>query len=87
MNVSLSSELEKFVHAKVASGHYTSASEVVRDGLRLLVARDQLAVAHAAELRRKIDEGLRDLREARVVDGKTVFAELRRNSRERRKSP
>lgn len=85
MNVSLSPELEKFVHQKVESGHYTSASEVVRDGLRLLVARDQLAVAQVAELRRKVEEGLKDVREGRVVDGKTVFAALRKKSRERRK--
>jgi antitoxin ParD1/3/4 len=36
MNVSLSSELERFVHLCVAKGHYKSASEVVRDALRLL---------------------------------------------------
>ncbi len=84
MNVSLSVELEKFVREKVASGHYTSASEVVRDGLRLLVARDQLAVAQVAELRRKIDEGLRDAREGRVSDGRVAFAALRKKSRERR---
>ena len=36
MNVSLTPELEKFVAAKVESGRYTSASEVVREALRLL---------------------------------------------------
>lgn len=36
MNVSLTPELEAFVHRKVESGRYTSASEVVREGLRLL---------------------------------------------------
>ena len=36
MNVSLTPELEKFVTDKVASGRYTSASEVVREALRLL---------------------------------------------------
>jgi antitoxin ParD1/3/4 len=36
MNVSLTPELKKFVNAKVQSGRYTSASEVVREALRLL---------------------------------------------------
>ena len=36
MNVSLSDEFVAFVEREVASGEYTSASEVVRDGLRLL---------------------------------------------------
>jgi antitoxin ParD1/3/4 len=36
MNVSLTPELEKFVGTKVESGRYNSASEVVREALRLL---------------------------------------------------
>ncbi|MCC7339617.1 MAG: type II toxin-antitoxin system ParD family antitoxin, partial [Bryobacterales bacterium] len=36
MNVSLTPELEEFVAAKVQTGRYTSASEVVREALRLL---------------------------------------------------
>lgn len=36
MNVSLTPELEKFVRARVASGLYNNASEVVREALRLL---------------------------------------------------
>jgi antitoxin ParD1/3/4 len=33
MNVSLTPKLEAFVQEKVASGLYTSASEVIRDAL------------------------------------------------------
>jgi antitoxin ParD1/3/4 len=36
MKVSLTPELEKFVEGKVESGLYNNASEVVREGLRLL---------------------------------------------------
>ena len=41
MNVNLTPELESLVRRKVASGMYTSASEVVRAGLRALQERDQ----------------------------------------------
>ncbi|WP_187399254.1 type II toxin-antitoxin system ParD family antitoxin [Bradyrhizobium paxllaeri] len=36
MNVSLTDELSEFVKAKVSSGRYTSASEVVREALRIM---------------------------------------------------
>jgi antitoxin ParD1/3/4 len=42
MNVSLTKELESLVNQKVKSGMYQTASEVVREGLRLLKERDQL---------------------------------------------
>jgi antitoxin ParD1/3/4 len=45
MNVNLGDQLEELVRAKVASGEYNSASEVMRDGLRALLARDH-AVEH-----------------------------------------
>jgi putative addiction module CopG family antidote len=35
--VSLSGELDRFITDLVASGHYASASEVVREGLRALM--------------------------------------------------
>ena len=41
MNVSLTAELEQLVSQKVSSGLYQTASEVVREGLRLLIERDQ----------------------------------------------
>ena len=41
MNVNVGPQLEDLVRAKVASGEYNSASEVVRDGLRALLARDR----------------------------------------------
>lgn len=42
MNVSLTPQLEAMIRHKVESGLYNSASEVVREALRLLEARDRL---------------------------------------------
>ena len=51
MNISLSSELERFVRESVASGRYKSASEVVREALRLLQEKDHSTAV--AELRQR----------------------------------
>ena len=46
------------VRQKVASGLYTSASEVVREALRMMEAQDQLCAAKLEQLRQGIREGL-----------------------------
>ena len=58
MNISLTPQLEKLVHDRVKSGLYTSASEVVREALRLLESRDRGA---AQQLRSDVEAGLRQL--------------------------
>ena len=57
MNVSLTKELEKFVNELVESGMYFSASEVVRDGLRLLKEQEQIKKIRYEELRAEILKG------------------------------
>ncbi len=59
MNVSLTPELEKLVNEKVASGQYQTASEVVREGLRLLEERDEIRERKLEKLRREIDIGIK----------------------------
>ena len=49
MNVSLTPELERFVQEKVRSGRYTSASEVVREALRLLEEHERVRTAQLLE--------------------------------------
>jgi len=61
VNVSLTVELEKIVAEKVASGHYASASEVVREALRLLYERDQLN-----QLRQDVQHGIEQLDHGRA---------------------
>jgi antitoxin ParD1/3/4 len=58
MNVSLTPELESLVQEKVQTGMYHSASEVVREALRLLRERDELRQVGLAELRKEIAVGL-----------------------------
>jgi len=58
MNVNLTPQLEDMVRRKVASGMYGSASEVVREALRLMEAHDQERAARLERLRADIDAGL-----------------------------
>ena len=60
MNVSLTPELAKFVEQKVKSGLYHTASEVIREGLRLLEERDVLRQAHLDEHRHQCAGQRRD---------------------------
>ena len=58
MNVNLTPQLEELVRSKVSSGLYTSASEVVREALRLMDEHDRLKQAKLDELRREVRKGL-----------------------------
>ncbi len=58
MNVSLTSELEKYINDKVASGLYDSASQVIREGLQLLKDQDALREIRLNELRQQIQTGI-----------------------------
>jgi antitoxin ParD1/3/4 len=58
MNVSLTPQLEDLVKKKVESGLYGSASEVMREALRLLDERDRLHAIRLEELRAEIKKGL-----------------------------
>jgi len=74
MNVSLTPELEKFVDDTVATGRYSSASEVVRASLRTFQEEQ-----HWKEYARaKISKGLEDVKAGRVVDGETAMKRLRK---------
>ena len=58
MNISLTSELKRFIESKVESGMYNSASEVVRQALRLLVEQDEAQIVKLEALREAIHEGV-----------------------------
>jgi antitoxin ParD1/3/4 len=86
MDVSLTPELEKFVGARVESGRYTSASEVVSEALRLLeeqeISRDELLKGFRGELTRRLDA----LDRGEMADPEAVREQFKHKSDERRKS-
>lgn len=76
MNVSLTEELEEFVQQKVSSGRYHSASEVVREALRLLQDQEMLREIKLAALRRDIAIGIEqvDRGEVSILDIEDIKA-------------
>jgi len=67
LNISLPAELENRVRDHVASGMYGSASEVIREALRLFEAYQTIQVASLTSLKSDIAQGMADVHAGRVV--------------------
>jgi len=80
MNVSLTPELEKLVTQKVESGLYQSASEVIREGLRLLDDQDRIREVHLHAVRKKIKTGLDQLDRGEGIPGDQAYARMKQRS-------
>ena len=77
MDVSLTPELERRIAEKVQSGLYPTASEVVREGLRLLFAREEAEQERTARWQTEIQEGLDELDRGELLPLESAFAEAR----------
>ncbi|HEY1901797.1 MAG TPA: type II toxin-antitoxin system ParD family antitoxin [Terracidiphilus sp.] len=85
MNVSLTPELDKFVAGKVESGRYTSASEVIREALRLLEEHDRARGVQITAFNHELGSRLASLNRGEKVEPRAVRARLEQKSRARRK--
>lgn len=68
MNVNLGTQWEEFISASVHTGRYLSASEVVREGLRLLQEREQVRQVRLEQLRKEVDKGVHELDRGEYVE-------------------
>ncbi|UCV29971.1 type II toxin-antitoxin system ParD family antitoxin [Ferribacterium limneticum] len=66
LNVSLPPELENRVRQHVESGMYSSASEVIREALRLFEAYKAVQAANLSALKADIAQGVADINAGRV---------------------
>ena len=78
MNISLTPELEELVQKKVESGRYSSASEVIRAGLRLLEQEDAM--------RAQVHEGIEQAERGELVDGEEAVARVKKRAASKRRN-
>ena len=76
VNISLTPELGAFLQSRVASGRYQTASEVVREALRLMEQKDELRAIQLQQLRSHIDAGLAQAERGEGVDGEAFMKGL-----------
>lgn len=84
MNVSVGRQFEDYVQRKVATGEYASASEVVREGLRLLKEKDLLLEARLQALRGEIQKGVDQAEAGEFLDGPAVMRTIREGLEKKR---
>lgn len=86
MNVSLTPELEEFVQAKVETGRYNSASEVVREALRLLEGHEQARAVQLAEFNKELSRRLASLDRGEQIDPAEARVRMQKKSEQRRQT-
>lgn len=67
-NVVLTEHQHKFVDLLVETGRYQNASEVLREGLRLIEQRERLELTQLAALREAAGKGWADIDAGRYLD-------------------
>jgi antitoxin ParD1/3/4 len=78
---SIGKHFEQFIEGLIASGRYSTASEIIRDGLRLIEEREQSREAKLEWLRAAIQEGLDSPVEE--VDIDELIEDVKRRGRQR----
>lgn len=88
LNVSLPPELENRVRQHVESGLYGSASEVIREALRLFEAYQNMREASLLALRSEIEQGIADIEAGKIreVDIESIKQRGRSRLAERAKT-
>lgn len=87
MNVSLTSEMEQWVQQKVGSGLYTSASEVVREAIRALHAKETRNSAKMSNLRDAIQAGISAIEQQSGLEWtETISERVKQSGRKRRRA-
>lgn len=84
LSITLPLDMAQMVKTKVASGEYATESEVIRDGLRVLAARDAVVEKWLREdVLPTLEEAKRD--PSQLVDGHEALAMLKAHMAKARK--
>ncbi|MFA7658439.1 MAG: type II toxin-antitoxin system ParD family antitoxin [Candidatus Gastranaerophilaceae bacterium] len=76
MNISLTPALEQYMQEKISSGLYNSVSEIIREALRLLVAKEKVEKNRIELFNREIEKGLFDIEKGNIQNGSIAIKNL-----------
>jgi antitoxin ParD1/3/4 len=89
MNVSLTDEQRRFIQERVKMGRYRTATDVVRDALRVLMQQEANDgpgyEAWRDRVRQQVEEGYQQAARGELLDGEQVFARAKKRLRPIRK--
>jgi antitoxin ParD1/3/4 len=77
ISVTLPADLEEFVTARMESGRFQSADEVLLDALRIVEEQERERAVSRDELRDLIEAGFEQARRGEFIDGKSFLTDLR----------
>lgn len=83
LNVSLTPELDQFVQDRVATGRYQTASEVIREGLRLLEHQERDRETAFVALKAKLQRGAAQADRGELVEPDEVLRKIEARKRRR----
>lgn len=87
LNITLPSRVMSIVRKRVESGRYKSASDVVREGIRLLDERDRSEQDFWAGVRDKVAIGRAELREGKGIPSEVFLENMKRFTRQFKARP
>ena len=84
MEISITPRMDQWISEKVNSGLYSSSSEVILEGLRLLIRQEEQRLAMTEDLRQEILVGVRQLDSGKSVSfDLSLVDNIKENSRNR----
>ena len=84
MEIGLTPQVEQFIQSQVESGKYSSVTQVILAGIKLLEEGERIYKGRFEELQGEIRIGIEASERGEVVDGETVFRQLQEKLQERR---
>jgi antitoxin ParD1/3/4 len=73
MSISLTSDQERFIQAKLQAGKYRSAEDILETALRLLDEYDRSEAEWVEQIRTKIDAAVEVSKQTAPIDGETFI--------------
>lgn len=78
MEISLSSENEKFIQSQIANGIYKTINDAVNAAINMAINKITLSEERINEFNKEVEIGLNAYENGEIFDGNTVMAQIRK---------